>query len=187
MSKQIYSTGETARILDLPQRTVHKYCSTGRIPALQHPLSKTWKIYHDDLAEYMKENRLSINILQKSYRVIAVFNDHDSAFFTENIFIKHNFKGSFSSFTNSYEAMMTIGETPPDVFVVDYQKDGRKIIDAIKVKQKKEKIKILVIINYHRENFGIDEISDIDAFLVKPFTGLQLVKKIKEICHNQPY
>jgi len=183
MMKQMYSTGETARILNLPQRTVHKYCATGKIPALQHPISRTWKICHGDLMAYMRKNRLDLDKIMQNFTVVAITGECGMQSALQKAEASKPLNWNIQTFDDEYEAMIHIGRYSPDIVVVDHPGDGLKIIKAIKNNTNKKQLRVVVIVNYHTITEDLEPYG-IDGILVKPFTALQLVKKIKEICNT---
>ena len=63
--KGYFTTGEVARIIGISQKTVKNYCDHGKIKSLTNCITKYRRIPRKNLVEFLKKNRISLQILEK--------------------------------------------------------------------------------------------------------------------------
>ena len=63
LKKEEYTSGEIAKLLKIPNRTIRRYLEIGKITGNQHPITKTWIVTRDDLIEFLKPYEESYEII----------------------------------------------------------------------------------------------------------------------------
>lgn len=63
MTRSSYTSGEVAKVLGIPSRTVRRYLQLGKIPAIQNPLTRRWRVRHVDLRDFMENHDSSLGDL----------------------------------------------------------------------------------------------------------------------------
>jgi CheY-like chemotaxis protein len=176
ISKKTHSTGEVARIVDLPLRTITRYCATGRIRAIQHPISKTWKVEHDDLIDFMNENDLDTARLTPPAKVMIVDDEEGVVRYIRAVFNETDWNATVDSTTDGYDALVKIGADVPDLVILDVimpGMNGKEVLRSLRQSERTKSLKILAISAFPEE---IDEMRRIgaDAALPKPFKAAAL-------------
>jgi hypothetical protein len=59
--KDTYTSGEIAKILDIPDRTARAYLSIGKIQGTQNPITGRWKVTKETLLDFMKQYEMTPN------------------------------------------------------------------------------------------------------------------------------
>jgi CheY-like chemotaxis protein len=181
--KDVYRTGEAATFLDLPRRTVSKYCMTGRIPATQHPISKMWRIKHNDLVAFMGTNGVVASESTPSPFVLIVDDEQPVINIITRTLSHNGWNLSLDSVTSGYDALVKIGAEIPDLVILDIkipEMNGKEVLRTLKRGEKTRNIKVLVVAGYPEE---IDEMMHLgaDAALAKPFKGAQLTEAVAKL------
>ena len=182
-TKTEYSTGEVASILGLPRRTLTKYCSEGKIKAVQNPISKTWKIRQQDLVGFMTKFGLTTLKTPAKPKILIVDDEASVILTITEILERAGGDISIDSTTDGFDALIKIGAEMPDLIILDVHMpgtDGKDILRAIKKGEITRDIKVIVITGYPDKMDVMLELGAEEA-LAKPFdTGhlLQVVKKL---------
>lgn len=66
-----YTSGQVARMLDIPARTVRRYLTNGSLPGTQNPITKTWTITRQDLEAFIRQHRLDPTTFRPLSVVVA--------------------------------------------------------------------------------------------------------------------
>ena len=183
MNPKDYSTGEAARILGLPRRTVSRYCMYGRIPAFQHPLSKTWRIARGDLLRFIRDNGLDYREPAPPRRILIVDDDEGVTDYILRVLKDLDRDFVVDSSDNGYDALVKIGAEVPDLLFLDFKMpkmDGKEVLSALKRGEKTKRIKIIVVTGYFEM---IDEMLGLgaDTALAKPFETGRLVEAVNNL------
>ncbi len=169
--KAEYTTGEVAKILDLPLRTAQRYCVDGRIPAHQHPLTATWKIRHEDLIAFMHSNRLDPGDLETPTKVWIVDDDPSVSLFVKKAIGRFRADLKVELLEDGYEALLKAGPNPPDLMILDVGlpgMSGKEVFRSVKNNRSTRNMRIVAISGDPDE---ADQmlIMGADAVLSKPF------------------
>ena len=185
-TKEALSTGEVAKLLHLPRRTVSSYCASGRIPASQHPISKTWKIKRKDLIKFISESGLDTSGLMGPAKVLIVDDEPSVIGSITRVLANTGWKLSLDSATNGYDALVRIGAEVPELVILDVVMpgmNGKDILRSIKEGRQTKNTKILVVTGYPDR---INEMMRLgaDAALAKPFKNAELIEEVGRLLPN---
>jgi excisionase family DNA binding protein len=50
-----YTTGQVAKLLDVPDRTIRRYVQNGKIEGSQNPITKTWSIGREAIIGFARQ------------------------------------------------------------------------------------------------------------------------------------
>ncbi len=183
-NEKYFSSGEVAKLLDLPRRTVAHYLKTNVLPGIQHPISGTWKISYPDLLTFLRERKLDSSILGQAPSVLVVDDEPEVLKIVERSLAKSSLRfSSVTGTTNGYEAMIKLGAMVPDLVILDVQMpgmDGRQVLSAIRQDERTRYLKVLAITGYPE---FLDEMLALgaDGALSKPIKAPALIEKVREI------
>ena len=180
---KVYTTGEVAKLLGLPRRTVCRYCAVGRIPAAQHPVSKVRKIEHEHLIRFMKDNGLDTSQLTPPAKVLIVDDEPSVTKAIASTLDETGWRISLDSASNGYDALVRIGADTPDLLILDVimpKMNGIEVLRSLKQGENTKNINILVLTGYPDQ---IEEMMRLgaDAALSKPFRGAQLIEAVGKL------
>jgi len=183
MKKETYTGGEIAQLLKLPRRTATHYLQKGVIPSTQHPLTGAYTVQRDDLIAFMKAHGLDVEALEPKPRLLIVDDEPTVIRFAERALEKSGLEVEASSLSNGYEAMIAIGESTPDIIVLDVQMplmDGREVLKAIRKGEKTKGIRVLAITGFPQ---FLDEMKALgaDEALAKPFDAEMFIDALRRL------
>lgn len=183
MPKDSLTSGEVAEMLGIPARTARRYLTTGRIPAKQNPITGTWKINKEDLATFMRDYGLDTSTLDEPSRILVVDDDPAILKLISKILQKSGWRMHMETCLDGYDALIKLGNNPPDLVILDVQMpgtDGKQILKVIKQNEHTQSVKILVVTGYPEY---IPEMCDMgaDDGMTKPFEPDALLAKVREL------
>ena len=184
--KDIYTSGEIAKMLDISDRTARAYLRGGKIPAKQNPITGRWKVTLEDLRAFMLQYQM-VPMVPKQVdlppRILVV--DDEPAIIES---IRKTFQEEMPDWvvdttSSGYEALIRLGTEAPDLLILDIcmpGTDGYKILEAVRSNEQTAAVKILVISGYVAK---IDDMiaKGADASLEKPFSASDLLAAVRKI------
>ena len=156
-NNEFYTTGEVSRILGIAQRTVKNYCDSGRLHCEQTPLTNYRRIPKEALLSFMKENSLSLDLLnnKKSKKILIVDDDETFGDFMHQL-VSTTFPDAIIEIaTDGYEACMKAVQFVPDLVILDLKlpkEDGVTVYRKIKQNDTTKHAEILVVTGYLDES-----------------------------------
>ena len=184
--KDIYTSGEIAKMLDISDRTARAYLRGGKIPAKQNPITGRWKVTLEDLRAFMLQYQM-VPMVPKQVdlppRILVV--DDEPAIIES---IRKTFQEEMpdwvvDSTTSGYEALIHLGAEVPDLLILDIcmpGTDGYKILEAVRTNEQTAAVKVLVVTG------TVEKIDDLiargaDAFIEKPCSAEDLLAAAREL------
>ncbi|MCP4604989.1 MAG: response regulator [Proteobacteria bacterium] len=181
IDKDYYTSGQAARLLEIPDRTIRRYLSTGRIAGTQHPITGTWQIGKQALIRFIEES--GCNVVQVSKQVnIHIVNDEPAMIGFLELALQRALPGAIvETLNDACNALIQIGETKPDIVILKAKMPvlyGRDILLAIRNNKTTTKTKVLALSGMPDD---LDELTDLgaDESLMAPFTYKELTDKIR--------
>jgi excisionase family DNA binding protein len=185
--KEVYSTGEAAKICRVSQQTVIRCFDAGKLQGFYVPGSRFRRIPRDALVKFMKENGIPISNLDTGKKKILVVDDEPGI--VEMLVDTLQRDGRFEVKTAScgYDAGILTQQFHPDAIVLDYMLqdiNADVVTKAIKGNPSLEDTRI-IIISGMIENDKVQSLYDlgVHAYLRKPFQIDELINKISELLH----
>ena len=185
--KEVYSTGEAAKICRVSQQTVIRCFDAGKLHGFYVPGSRFRRIPRDALVKFMKENGIPISNLDTGKKKILVVDDEPGI--VEMLVDTLQRDGRFEVKTAScgYDAGILTQQFHPDAIVLDYMLqdiNADVVTKAIKSNPSLEDTRI-IIISGMIEDDKVQSLYDlgVHAYLRKPFQIDELINKIAELLH----
>ncbi|MCX5682734.1 MAG: response regulator [Planctomycetota bacterium] len=185
--KEVYSTGEAAKICRVSQQTVIRCFDAGKLQGFYVPGSRFRRIPRDALVKFMKDNGIPISNLDTGKKKVLVVDDEEPI--VEMLVESLQRDGRFEVKTASggYDAGILTQQFHPDIIVLDYMlKDinADVVTKTIKSNPSLEDTRI-IIISGMIEDDKVQSLYElgIHAYLRKPFLIEELINKIAELLH----
>lgn len=183
--KDVYSTGEAARICKVSQQTIIRCFDSGRLKGFYVPGSRFRRIPREALIKFMKDNGIPLTNLDSGKKKILVVDDDPEIV---ELFIEVLERdGRFEVRTAScgYDAGILTQQFRPDLIVLDFMLpdiNGKVVCETIRSNGELADTKIIAISGLIEED-KVKELYDagIDLFMQKPFKISELVTKIGEM------
>src|SRR3989339_1533353 len=150
MVKEYYSTGEIAKLIGISERTVKNYCTSGRIQSIKTPITNYRKISYDNLARFLEENNLSLDLLHKDEIMKILICDDEPSIVDLLVITVQNISTEFiiETANDGYDACVKAGTLLPDVIFLDLKMpktDGFDVCRSIRNNEKTKHAEIIII------------------------------------------
>ncbi len=148
MGRNGLTSGQVARMLNIPARTIRSYLSTGRLKARQNPVTGRWTIEREDLAEFMRTNGLDPSQLSRPLRVMVVDEQQETASMVRKAFTRNGRPAAVEFETSCAVALIQAGAVPPDLLIMDADTAGdrcRELVEALHDQPRTSAIRLLLI------------------------------------------
>ena len=185
--KEVYSTGEAAKICRVSQQTIIRCFDAGKLQGFYVPGSRFRRIPRDSLAKFMKENGIPLSNLDVGKKKVLVVDDEPEV--VEMLVDSLQRDGRFEVKTTccGYDAGILTEQFRPDVIVLDYMLpdiNADVVMKTIKSNPSLEDIRIIIISGMIEED-KVQSLYDlgVHAYLPKPFQIDELINKIAELLH----
>ncbi|MAT82202.1 MAG: regulator [Phycisphaerae bacterium] len=118
-AKQVFTTGEAAKICNLSQQTIIRCFDAGRLRGYKVPGSKARRIPRDELVQFMRSHHMPLDILGENDTVLLVI-DRDSKTVDDVRRVVDEMGGYVvHSATTAYEAGVQTARLEPEVLVIN--------------------------------------------------------------------
>lgn len=148
VDRKFYTSGQAARLLNIPDRTLRRYLSTGKIDGIQHPITGTWQIEKEALAAFIEQCGCSVITQVTPTQVLVVHDDPERRASIETA-VEHALpEATVQTADNPLNALIRIGEDCPDVVILKADIPGlscRDFLTAIKNNVTTGEIKTIVL------------------------------------------
>lgn len=179
MPDKTYTTTEISRICDVYPATVINWIDSGKLRAYVTPGGHR-RVTREDLIEFLK--RCQIPIPEELYTdkktVLLVDDDPEMVKLMNRAFSKHKDLFSVQSLGDGVQALVQIGQRPPDLLVLDIimpGMDGLQVCDKLREIPQTSSMKI-VAISGKKISADDEDKHGIHASLKKPFPLEDLIK-----------
>lgn len=176
--KKFYTTSEVSKILDVAVGSVINWVDSGKINAIVTPGGHR-KIPVAELISFLEKHNYDIPKELQTNKMVYLIDDKQDI---HNFFIQlfRNIEGfDLKGFYSGTEALLEMGETPPEVIIVDILMpdiDGITVIKNIRASNKLKNVYIIAI-SAEKSKREISLDAGANNFLVKPFS----IKEFKDI------
>lgn len=183
--KQVFTTGEAARVCGVSQQTIIRCFDSGRLRGFRVPGSRFRRIPRGDLLQFMQDNGIPPEVLEaRRPRVLIVDDDEAILALVQEVL---NMDGSFDVETAStgYEAGIQTERFQPDVLLLDFMLpdiNGNEVCKRIRKNESTASTQIVIVsgaVN-RKEIEGVLE-DGADAFIAKPFDPIELLGRVREL------
>jgi len=180
IDQESYTSGQAARLLDIPARTLRRYLSIGKIKGSQNPITQTWQISRESLAKFVEkqggravinQNEISILIIDCNPMVCDFLNQANN----------QSRPGlSIQTFKEVGDALIESGVSNPDLIIIDITNpiyDGVQLLSTLHNNQHTKSSKVLAIAETDERKNELQN-SGATMILVKPFSYNDLLETI---------
>ena len=181
MYKDVFTTGEVARICRVAPRTVSKWFDTGQLKGYRIPGSKDRRIPRDQLLRFMKAHGIPIKGLEVGVtRVLVVDDEYEMADILRTS-LEREIGYSVKVATNAFEAGMLADDFRPHVILFDLDiadGDVRTVLRALKANPELAATKVIAVSERDDENQTFPGYG-FESYLRKPFDLRTVVREIE--------
>jgi len=183
--KEVFSTGEAARICKVSQQTIIRCFDSGRLKGFYVPGSRFRRIPRESLIKFMKDNSIPISNLDSGKKKILVVEDDPEIIDLFVTVLERDGRFELRTASTGYDAGILTQQFKPDLIVLDFllpDINGIVVCQTIRSNQELSETKIIAISGLNEED-KIQALYDagVDLFMQKPFKITELVAKIEEM------
>jgi len=184
--KDVYSTGEAAKICRVSQQTIIRCFDAGKLKGFYVPGSRFRRIPRETLIRFMKENSIPLTNIDSDKKKVLVVDDEAEIVTLLVDVLERDGRFEVKTATCGYDAGLLTQQFRPDVIVLDYMLpdiNANVVCKTIHSNPSLEDTKIILISGQIEEEDGPAEAEQLgaDAFLHKPFRINDLVTRIAEL------
>ncbi len=143
--KKFYTSGQAARLLQIPERTMRRYLSLGKVLGEQHPITGTWKISKEALIRFVADRCGQKSQAAATLRVLVIHQDTRTWPALKLVLDRPGF--NIESCRDACDALINIGATKPDLVIIDAQMptlNGGDLIKAIRRNPNTSRLAVLL-------------------------------------------
>lgn len=189
-AKDVYTTGEAAKICKVSQQTIIRCFDSGQLKGFRVPGSRFRRIPREDLYSFMRDNGIPTDVLERTRRkVLIVDDDPDLLEMLVDVFERDS-RFEVRTANNGFDAGMLVKELRPDLVVLDVMLpdiNGKEVCQRVRADQNLQEVRIICISGMVEE----DKVADLKAagandFLQKPFDAEVLVERSYKLLDMEP-
>ncbi len=184
-SKNTFTTGQLAKILEVTDETIRNWIKKGIIDVIKLPSGRN-QIPLETVENLMRQYKIPEDRLYNAPRLKILLADSDDS---QRLLFKKYFEGKqeylVQSVKNALELGLLIAKFQPDVLLLDYDftDDPKTLIDTLKTNGNFNGI-IIGLKPFDKEpDEGMDKF-EVNAWLEKPYTFENLKDCIEELPHS---
>jgi len=183
--KEVYSTGEAAKICRVSQQTIIRCFDAGKLQGFYVPGSRFRRIPRESLAKFMKENSIPLSNLDSGKKKVLVVDDEVEIVDLLVDALERDGRFEVKTASCGYDAGLLTQQFRPDVIVLDYilpDINANVVAKTIRSNPALEDTRIIIISAIVEE----DKVQalyklGVNAFMHKPFPVDELITKIAEL------
>jgi len=180
--KELFTTGEAARICKVSQQTIIRCFDSGRLEGFRVPGSKFRRIPHQSLLKFMKENNIPLTAIESGKRKILIVDDDAEIVELITEVLARDGRFDVKTAASGYEAGISTQQFRPDLILLDYMLpdvNGNVVCQTIRNNPEFENIKIIIVSGVIKQD-EIEQLlkSGAQDFIKKPFNISDLVDKV---------
>ncbi len=177
IDQESYTSGQAARLLRIPARTMRRYLSIGKLVGDQNPITQTWRISREALVEFIKSQGGEVLVIQHRLQVLVIDQQSDIAEMLEQIKESDRPDIEVSTFEEVGDALIESGALCPDIIVLSATSpfyDGVGLLKLLRANPRLKRSKILAIVNEYHNLEPTESIRGVKT-LKRPFSQDQLL------------
>ena len=178
MERQVYTTGQIARICRVSPKTVKKWFDNGDIEGYRIPHSGDRRVTHEALLRFMKAHSFPTDLIDIDRTRVLVVDDEYRVLNLVSQTFEHAHELDLKTASSGYAALLLVGSWHPDLVIMDLKMpglDGFEACRRIRALPQTRDVKILVISGYATPDI-VERAMECGAndFLAKPFEPAEL-------------
>ncbi len=184
-SKQVFTTGEAAKVCRISQQTIIRCFDSGRLRGYRVPGSRFRRIQREELVRFMRENNIPTDALEGGKRRILVVDDDEQIVeLFEDVFSRDD-RYQIRTARTGYDAGVLTEQFKPDLMILDYMLpdvNGNVVCQTVRRNPDLTNMKIIIVSGV----VNASEVEDLlnagaDEFVKKPFHIDKLLQQIDEL------
>ncbi len=183
--KDVYSTGEAAKVCKVSQQTIIRCFDSGRLDGFYVPGSRFRRIPRESLVKFMKENSIPLSNLDSGKKKILVVDDEAEIVDLLVDVLARDGRFEVKTATTGYDAGLLTHQFRPDVILLDYMLpdiNAPQVVKTIRGDDSLSETRIIAISGLIEDDQvqALFELG-INAYIKKPFLMDALIAKIAEV------
>ena len=183
--KQIFTTGEAARVCGVSQQTIIRCFDSGKLHGFRVPGSRFRRIPRGDLIRFMKSNGIPVDALGGGRPRILVVDDDPAIIDLVTDILGAEDRYELVTATTGYDAGLLTERHEPDLILLDYMLpdiNGNVVCRRVKDNPRTCDTRIIIVSGATDR----DEITSLledgaDDFIAKPFEPDHLLARVSEM------
>jgi excisionase family DNA binding protein len=180
--KDVYTTGEAAKICKVSQQTIIRCFDSGQLKGFRVPGSRFRRIPRSELFMFMRDNGIPTDALESGKRKILVVDDDVALVELIVDVLERDGRFEVKTVNNGFDAGMMVKDYHPDLLVLDVMLpdiNGKEVCQRVHNDSTMDDVKIICISGMV-EHDKIEDLknSGADDFLQKPFEIDTLIERI---------
>jgi len=180
--KQVYTTGEAAKICKVSQQTIIRCFDNGQLKGFRVPGSRFRRIPRDALYKFMKDNGIPTDALESGKRKVLLVDDDPDLVEMMTKVLEEDGRFEVRVAHNGFDAGMMVKEYRPDLIVLDVMLpdiNGKEVCQRVRADNTLEGVKVICISGMVEED-KVHELREAgaDDFLQKPFEIEELIDRM---------
>ncbi|MFH0919950.1 MAG: response regulator [Fibrobacterota bacterium] len=190
MTKEFYTTGEIAKIIGISEKTVKNYCDSGKIISEKTPITNYRRISRENLANFLKINNLSLDLLKKCKEIKVLVVDDNKSVVEILVEALNEISNDLviEIANDGYDACIKAGVFIPDIILLDLKMpgaDGVEVCKSIRNNHETKHAKIIILSgNVTEENLQYLKEFNPLHILGKPFSVGDVIDKISPLLND---
>ena len=180
LDKDTYTSGQAARILDIPARTLRRYLSIGKIEGTQNPITQTWQISAEALSRFITTQGGEVVIADQEIVALVIDGKPQVAELLRRFAQQRYPNLVIKEFQEVGDALIESGVKTPDLIVIDTNTpfyDGLALLRLLRSNSHTASSKILAITDASDTTANLGHLGATTT-LVKPFSFNDLAQTI---------
>jgi CheY-like chemotaxis protein len=150
IDKDTYTSGQAARLLRIPSRTLRRYLSIGRIEGNQNPITQTWHISARALIEFIESQGGEAVVKMPQIKILVIDQRDDIGEMIARVTRYDRPEVSVSRFEQVGDALIQCGAEQPDLIIIDTTSslfDGAALLRLLRNNARLKKSKLMAIVD----------------------------------------
>ena len=182
--KNVFTTGDVAKICNVAPRTVSKWFDSGQLTGYRIPGSKDRRIPAAELIRFMEEHNIPTTELQSSKRRILIIDSSIGATSALARALKSKSDYEVQTVQSSFEAGMVTGKFAPDILLVNLMSsyvDATDICKSIRAREELQATKIIALANQLSESEATALLQKgFDSYIPEPYDVDEIIDHIEQ-------
>jgi excisionase family DNA binding protein len=183
--KELYTTGEAARICKVSQQTIIRCFDSGRVEGFRIPGSRFRRIPRTSLIKFMKDNSIPLDNLDSGRKKVLIVDDDAEIVELMVDVLARDGRFDLRTASSGYEAGIQTQQFKPDLMLLDYMLpdvNGNIVCHTIRKNPEFQNTRIIIVSGVIQQE-EIDQLlkSGAQGFVKKPFNIVELTDKITEV------
>ncbi|MDX1964569.1 MAG: response regulator [Pirellulales bacterium] len=180
--KDVYTTGEAAKICKVSQQTIIRCFDSGQLKGFRVPGSRFRRIPRAELFMFMRDNGIPTDALESGKRKLLIVDDDIALVELMVDMLERDGRFEIRTVNNGFDAGMMVKEYHPDLLVLDVMLpdiNGKEVCQRVRGDSTMDDVKIICISGMVEADKIEDlKLSGANDFLQKPFEIDALIDRI---------